>query len=177
MRHLIAGYSKGQMKIQQMAFMLVMIVIFFLMVGMVFFSIMFSNLRSTAEDLRQNEAKEIVKSISGSPELAFTSSRDCTQCIDFDKALYLKEMIQSGVYSGFWSLDYLVIEKVDPSLNGPIECTPVNFPDCTTITLIGNDNPGLAPAAFTSLAHWDKDMNDFRYDFGRIYASGVNLDK
>lgn len=172
MQHLTVGSSRGQMKIQQMAFMLVMIIIFFLLAGLVFFVFYFSSLQGSAETLREKEAREVVKSITGTPELAFTSSRDCTQCIDLDKALILKTMIASGAYTNFWEIDYLVIEKIDGEPEK--ECTPVNYPECNKVTLIENDQYGLATSSFAALARWDEDMNDFRYEFGRIHASGVN---
>jgi hypothetical protein len=167
---------KGQMKIQQMAFMLVATVIFFSMVGLIYFSITLTNLRTQAEDLRKNEAREIVKSISRTPELSFTSTTTCSQCLDLDKALLLKDLAHSGAYENFWDLDYLEVEIVYPHVSGQVECTRANYPNCNKLVIINKtENFGLASSAFVSLARWDPDMNDFRYEFGRIHASGENL--
>lgn len=161
------------MKIQQMAFMLVAVVIFFSIVGLIYFSITITNLRTQAENLRKNEAREIVKSISGTPELSFTSRSTCSQCLDLDKALLLKE---SSAYRNFWDLDYLEVEIIYPHISGQVECNRANYPNCNKLVIINkNENFGLASSAFVALARWDRDMNDFRYEFGRIHASGENL--
>ena len=164
------------MKIQQMAFMLVAVVIFFSMVGVIYFSITITNFRTQAENLRKNEASEIVKSITGAPELGFTSKTTCSQCLDLDKALLLKDLAQSGAYKNFWDLDYLEIEIVYPPVSGQVECTRANYPNCNRLVIINKtENFGLASSAFVALARWDSDMNEFRYEFGRIHASGDNL--
>src|SRR3989344_33731 len=92
MTDLTAIYSKkAQMKIQQMAFVLLAIMIFFAMVGLIYFTISIANVQASAEELRDNEARETVKKLSGSPELGFTSTTDCSSCIDLDKALILTD--------------------------------------------------------------------------------------
>jgi hypothetical protein len=164
------------MKIQQMAFMLVAVMIFFSMVGMIYFSISLANLRNQAKLLRENEAKEIVKSIAGAPELSFTSHSTASQCLDLDKALMLKDLAQSGTYKNFWKIDYLEIERVYPPVSGNVECTRANYPNCNRIVIINKTtNFGLASSAFVALARWDASINDFRYEFGRIHASGENI--
>ena len=90
MRRLFASYTKkAQLKIQQMSFVLVAIVIFFALVSLVYFSISFSSLQEDAEQLRKDEAKQLVRKLSNTPEFAFTSETDCAICIDFDKAMQL----------------------------------------------------------------------------------------
>lgn len=166
-----ASSSKAQMKIQQMAFMLVALMIFFALVGVVYFAISGSNLKQKAQDLEDKEAKEIVRKLSGSPELSFTSSTDCSSCIDIDKALFIKEI---PIYKEFWNLDYLMIEKFSSSATER-ECTRANYPDCTTITIIEKDDDIATQTAFVSLARWDEELSSgsFRYEIGRIHASGA----
>jgi hypothetical protein len=175
----IASYSKGQLKIQQTAFMLVLVVIFFFMVGLIYLSISLANLREKAQQLRDDEAKEIVRSISGLPELAFTSSSDCVSCIDFDKALQLSEALKSGPYENFWNFDFLMIEKIYPQTSPDVvECTASNYPDCNRLILISKTSDfGAAQSAFVTLARWDENMNYYRYELGRIHASGENVNK
>ncbi len=175
MRILVADSSKAQMKIQQMAFMIVALVIFFSLVALFYFSVSFSNLGKTAQSLQEDEARELVRKIGHSSELAFTSSSDCNSCIDFDKALMLKEMASAGIYSEFWNLDYLMIEKVYPK-SSEEECTRENYPNCGRITLIQKKSDfGAAAFAPVALARWDDGINRYRYDFGKIYASGGKL--
>ena len=173
MTDLFASSSKrAQMKIQQMAFMLVAVMIFFALVGLIYFAISLSNVQQKAGELAEKEAKEIVRKLSGSPELAFTASSDCSSCIDLDKAILLTRQEE---YKNFWNLDYLMIEKISPVMSSA-ECTISNYPDCGKITIIDKSGGSLATkTAFVSLARWDPTTNNFVYELGRIHASAREL--
>ena len=173
MKDCVAGYSKGQMKIQQMAFMLVVLVIFFSMVALVYFAFSFSGLKAQAQELRDDEAREIARKLASTPEFAFTSSSDCSSCIDFDKALIMKD---NAAYTRFWNLDYLMIERIYPK-DGNSLCAKNNYPDCNQLVVIDKSNSKIATkTAFVALAYWDQNLNDFRYELGRVHVSGNNLD-
>ncbi len=173
---LYARYSKGQMKIQQMAFVLVALMIFFGMAALVYFSFSMSNLKQNAQELKDKEGIEIVKKISTSPEFAF-GGRACSSCVDFDKILILKE---NAKYKKFWNLDYLTVEKVSNKTSLK-ECDRFTYPDCEVITVVKESgNFGAANAAFVTLARWDSGLGaggGFRYELGKIYASGRNLSR
>lgn len=170
MMHLSANYSKtGQMKIQEMAFVLVAIMIFFGLVALIFFSIRVSNLRESAGELREDEAKQLVRKLASTPEFSF---RNCQVCIDFDKVLELKGKKD---YQGFWNLDYLAVELVYPDKNG--ECNKSNYPECRSITIINKTQFGTAPDAFVSLCRWEQEKKGyFKCELGRIYASGKGIE-
>ena len=108
MKILIAGYSKGQIKIQQMAFVLVALMIFLALVALIYISFRVENIKGDVEDLGDQEAKELARKLSGTPEFSFTAE-DCSNCIDLDKVLILKER---KTYKDFWNLDYLQVERV-----------------------------------------------------------------
>ncbi|MBU0761012.1 MAG: hypothetical protein KJ600_01340 [Nanoarchaeota archaeon] len=153
--HRDAGYSKkGQLKIQQTAFMLVGLFIFFAMVAIVYFTISMKSLEGRAEDLREEEAKELARQLSGTPELAFTAGSGCSSCIDYDKA---RELSESLAYKKFWNLDYLVIERISPE---PRE----------DLVIIGNVEPTGTKIAFVALARWDRETQDYKYELGIIHA-------
>ena len=160
------------MKIQQMAFMLVAVMIFFALVGLIYFAISLSSVQERAAELADREAKEIVRKLSGSPELAFTGSSDCSSCIDFDKALLLA---RAAEYQNFWNLDYLMIEKISPTVSSA-ECTLSNYPNCNKITIADRATGSLATkTAFVSIARWDPTTENFHYELGRIHASARTL--
>ncbi len=166
--------KKAQMKIQQMAFMLVAVMIFFAMIALIYFSISLANLKAKAEQLREDEAIELVRQFAGTPEFAFTSSTDCVSCIDLDKVFYLKG---TEFTEKFWNLNYLMIEKVYPDgfTNTGIwtECSGVTYPNCNIIKLI-DGSEYQTKTAFVSLAHWDTNLGNtggWRYELGRIHAS------
>ena len=176
-RYNVSSSKKAQMKIQQMAFMLVAVMIFFAMIALIYFSISLSNLKAKAEQLREDEVLELARQLAGTPEFAFTSSTDCVSCIDLDKVFYLKE---TEFTKRFWNLNYLMIERVYPngftSSMDETECTSDSYRtgNCNKITLI--DGPEYqTKTAFVALARWDPSLasgtGGWRYELGRIHAS------
>jgi len=163
----LAGYSKGQMKIQQMAFVLIAIVIFFAMVAIVYFSIRVSNIRESAVLLREEEAKELVRKLAGTPEFMST---ECANCIDLDKIFILKD---KKSYDEFWDLKYLAVEIIYPVREE--ECDNANYPDCRRVTLIEEDDIGIPYSAFVSVCRWDSDRY-IKCELGKIYASGEGIE-
>lgn len=157
-------YSKGQMKIQEMAFVLVGIIIFFAMVSLVYISIRSSNLRQDAQDLSSDSAREMVRKLSSSPEFSWAA---CDGCVDLDKVSVLKGRKS---YSNFWDLDYLAVERVYPSFNSS-ECSSLSYPDCNKITIINKSlNYGTPSWSFVALC---RDSEGYtKCELGKIYASG-----
>src|SRR3989339_44031 len=164
----VARCSRGQMKIQEMAFVLVAMMIFFGLVALIFASINMNKLNSQTAVLRENDARELIRKIAGNSELGFTAMT-CSNCIDVDKALVLKEQ---RAYSGFFNLDYLMIERVFPSGKG--ECSIVNFPNCGTITIISSSGFLSAPYGYVSLCRYEgtRDKGYYKCELGRIHAAG-----
>lgn len=117
-----------------MAFMLIAVTLFFVLVGLFIVTIIFSNLKSSASIVKEENAMLLVSKIAESPEFscgdAFSESR--INCIDSDKAMALKGRIKS--YSDFWGVSGIEIAKIYPSENS--ECTSQNYPDCGKIILI-----------------------------------------
>ena len=102
------------MKIQQMAFMLMAITIFFVLVGM--FVLMFSlaGLKESAGELEQRNAMLLVTKLANSPEFSCGNSfgNNKVNCIDADKAMVLKGSMDK--YSSFWGsgIGNIVVRKV-----------------------------------------------------------------
>ena len=161
MKSLNVNYSKGQIKIQQMAFVLVAIMIFFGIVALFYLSVRTAGLRGDVDRLREDEAKGVVRKMSGSPEFAW-SVTDCASCVDFDKIMVLKNQVS---YNGFWDVPFLQIEKIYPSGEG--ECTKQNYPNCKTITLIDKGNY-VAHSAFVALCRYDSNLDYNKCELGKI---------
>lgn len=160
MKGLTANYSRGQIKIQQMAFVLVAIMIFFAIVALFYISIRSAGLKGDVNALREDEARESVKKISGSPEFAW-STTDCASCIDLDKVMALKERES---YRDFWDFPLLQIEKIYPESSG--ECTLQNYPECRTITLI-KEQDYIAHSAFVALCRYEGSIS--KCELGKVY--------
>ena len=114
--------NKAQLKIQQMAFMLMAVTLFFALVGMFVLVIKFSGLKESASILEEKNALLLVTKIANSPEFscgeAFGSAK--INCIDADKVMMLKENIEK--YKGFWGGETNIeIRKIYPK--GDVICT------------------------------------------------------
>jgi len=141
--------KKAQMKIQQMAFMLIAVTLFLVLAGLFIFTILFSNLKTSAKILEQENAVLLVSKLSNSPEFscenAFGGNR--LNCIDFDKAMALKE--NSDKYTGFWGVEGIEIKEIYPGTGK--ECTSQNYPDCGSITILSPKSGGTGTSNFAAL--------------------------
>jgi hypothetical protein len=163
--------KKAQLKVQQMAFVLVAIVIFFSLVALIYFTISLTSLQKDAQVLREQEAKKLVRKMSSSPELILTSQGDCSSCIDFDKAFMLsKSRPQFPNYAkNLLNLDYLVIERIYPEPT--IELCTFENKNCRELVIINDENYGAAESAFVTLGTWDSTRKDYKYELGIIHLS------
>ncbi len=147
--------KKAQMKIQQMAFMLMAITLFFVMVGMFLLVFRFSGLKESATMLEEKNAMLLVTKLANSPEFscgeAFGSNR--INCVDSDKVMMLKKNIAK--YSDFWGVAEIKIRKIYPN-NGNIVCTPGNYENCGVIEVLSKNVNLMPPASnFVSLCKKD----------------------
>ena len=165
MKILFVSFSrKGQLKIQQMAFVLVALIIFFALASLFYFSIRVASLQKDAEFLREQEVIENVRKISGTAEFIF-SAEDCSSCIDMDKALMLKDRAS---YKGFWkNVALLQIVRVHPTYNG-LECTKQNYPNCDKITLIEKDVGLIGHSAFAALCRYEENEGYNKCELGKV---------
>jgi len=165
-------FNKGQIKIQQMAFVLVALMIFFSLAALIYFAIYSSNIKETSIRLKQQEALEITRKLQGTPEFTFSQASDCSSCIDFDKVLLLKNRPS---YNNFWNLNYLMIEKISPPTPGG-ECTKTNYPNCNQTTIIPAKGDIETQSAFITLVRWVPEGSSgyYKYEFGKIHTSSLN---
>ena len=135
--------KRGQLKIQQMAFMLIAVTLFFVLAGMFVLVIKFAGLKESATTLEEKNAMLLVTKIANSPEFAcgeaFGSNK--INCIDADKVMMLKENIikyidVSKPKENFWGVaTNIEIRKIHPKPDEEIICNLGNYPDCNIINL------------------------------------------
>jgi hypothetical protein len=183
MTNLFVHSSKGgQLKIQQMAFVLVITMIFFAMIATVFVSIWLTSLRDTALRLEEEEAKKTAAAISGAPELSYTFKGEgkCASCVDLEKALALKTQSEyiSSTNQNFWNYDFFQIERIYPQIPAAYrnkECVKMDVPnwDCGKITLVkSTEGYGKTSTAYVTLVHYVPEQGGyFKYEIGRIFLS------
>jgi len=142
--------KNGQMKIQQMSFMLLGVFLFFALVGMIILTIKFSDLKQSATDLEEQNAMLLVTKLANSPEFSCGEAygNQKTDCIDEDKVMMLKENINK--YVNFWGVSNIEIKRIYPE-NKNIECTLSNYPNCDTIKLINKSSSGYDKFNFVAL--------------------------
>jgi len=158
---------KGQMKIQQMAFMLMAITLFFILVGLFALTWRFAGIKESALALEEKNTMLLATKIANSPEFSCGNSFGGSKlnCIDADKAMSLKENI--NYYIGFWgkNVNNIKIETVFP-VEARKDCTLSNYPDCNVIDLFEKGTQGLPYWNFVSICQKSTDE-------GRLYDKCV----
>jgi len=115
--------KKGQMKIQQMAFMIVAVFFFFLLAGLFFLNISFKDLKANAGQLYKDQAISSLEVIANMPELNYNSQESLT--LDEDKLKIMSGNF-SQIYNGFWQVASVKVYKVYPKFNKVIKCPSLN---------------------------------------------------
>lgn len=127
----------GQMKIQQMIFMIMAVAFLFILVGLFFLSITMNKLKESASNLGEKSSMLLVSKLANSPEFscgnAFGTSR--INCVDFDKLMALKD--NSAKYSDFWGVAKIELRKVYPE--SEVVCASSNYPNCGIIKILDKD--------------------------------------
>lgn len=160
--------KKGQMKIQQMAFMLIAVMVFFGLVALLIITVKFSGLKEQAVILAEENAMLLVSKLANSPEFscgnAFGGSR--TVCIDFDKVMALKS--EGEKYKDFWKVSKLEIVKIYPKSSE--ECALETYPDCGKITII--QGSGISTENFAALCRNEFDGENYdKCELAKILVS------
>ena len=120
--------NKAQLKIQQMAFMLLAVTLFFALVGLFFLSITISGTKNDFTNIQKENAQKILISLAASPE--FSCANGKPNCIDFDKALIMKNRQE---YKKFWQVNSIELRRLYPSIDKDIECSKGNYPNCNVL--------------------------------------------
>ena len=146
--------KKAQMKIQQMAFMLIAVTLFFALAGLFLITFVFSGLKDSAALLEEQNALSLVSKLANSPEFSCEQAfgTNNIKCIDGDKVMALKDSVLR--YSGFWGVDGIVIKKIYPK--DSTICTSENYPNCGEINIVSAES-GTGVSNFAILCRKAKD--------------------
>ena len=102
---------KAQMKIMQMAFMIVAVFFFFVLVGLFFLSIQFKDVKGSAAQLQRDQAISSLRVIADMPELSYDASEAVT--LDEDKLRIMSGNF-SRYYDDFWPVASVSVYKLWP---------------------------------------------------------------
>ena len=137
--------KKAQYKIQQMAFMILAVVFFFILVGLFFLGWQYKNIKSNAEQLQKEEAISSLRVIADMPELNCNSGRSF--CIDEDK---LNALINSSYnsYNDFWPVESIKVYRIYPKFEKEIKCPGLN---CNYFAVYDSKKANKEYAAYVSI--------------------------
>ena len=125
---LVSLNKKSQLKIQEMAFMIVAVFLFFILVGMFVLSLVFMNVREEANKIAEDRTLSSLSNLADSPEFSCVASK--SNCIDSDKLITL---VGRDVYQNFWPYNSLKVVRFSgfgKSEGEMVRCDVANYPDC-----------------------------------------------
>lgn len=158
---------KAQLKVQEMAFMLMAVVLFFILAFLFFMTIKYKQMYKEAGLIEQEKALSTVSKLADTAEFTCTFPRR-SLCVDEDKLLVMKDR---KAYAGFWPVTSLSVVRVFPETDnkdkGLVECTEANYPDCNLFSIYEKQGKGNEStetlSVFVSLCRKDT-KNNYVYE-------------
>jgi ABC-type sugar transport system permease subunit len=163
--------KKSQLKIQEMSFMILALVLLFIIVGLFFIMMVYSSLYKSANLAAKNRVVLGISNLAGSPEFTCGESN----CIDEDKLMALTWSNITN-YRNFWTFDSLRIVKssgFNKSKTELIKCTLGNYPNCDFFELYDKKSTSYSEEyTFSALCRKEKESTYIyeRCDIAKIYA-------
>ncbi len=152
--------KRGQIRIQEMSFMIVGVIIFFVLVGLFGFSILYNSLSDAANEISETRTFSAITNIADSPEFSCGEPN----CVDSDKVMALAGKKN---YENFWDFSHLRILKssgFNKSETEMIKCSLSNYPNCDLIEVYeGNIENYRAISSFVSLCRKEYE-NEYTYN-------------
>ena len=124
------GNKKAQLKIQEMAFMIIAIILFFILVGLFGLSIVYKNLQESATEIAEKKTLSAITNLAGTAEFICAGGK--SNCVDADK---LMALTGKKSYEDFWEFSSLSVVRYSGfSKEGDwIKCDLQTYPDCDVI--------------------------------------------
>lgn len=149
--------KKGQLRIQQMAFMIVAVVFFFVLVGLFFLGYQSKNITENFADLQKEQAIGSLKVIAGMTELNCDDSKEL--CLDNDKLLIMSK--ESKKYSDIWPVASVKVIKVYPAFEKRVNCPGI---DCNYYNVYDSGQKNVKEySTYVSICQKRED-NSYIYD-------------
>ncbi len=169
--------KKGQLRIQEMSFMLVAVALFFILVGLFVLSIVYAGINEEATRIAEDRTLSSLTNLADSPEFSCTTSK--SNCIDGDKLISL---LDKTAYQTFWpysSLEVIKLSGFGKDRSELVECTIANYPDCDLFKVYDkNVENERAISSFVAICRKDS-QNEYIYDKCEIakLVAGTKLDR
>ena len=151
--------KRGQLKIQEMAFMLVAVFLFFVLAGLFFMAVLSSGIQKSAVDIEMKKASGVIANLAGSAEFSCGKPN----CVDGDK---LVGMARNDDYRFFWptfeSLSIIRESGIGKS-TGLIECNIATYPNCDEYVIFDRGGNKTTTSSFIALCRLEKE-NGVKYE-------------
>lgn len=162
---------KGQLKIQEMAFMLVGVVLFFGLVMLFVLTIVYKGMYNQVNIINQEKTLTSLINLADSPEFRCVTTK--SNCIDGDKVISL---MNRTAYANFWpfsSLKVIRISGFNKDEKDLVQCNIANYATCGQINQ-GSSNS--ASSTFTNCPDCDIiNIYDKKVKGERVISSYVAL--
>ena len=159
------------MKIQQMAFMILAVFLFFILVGLFFLGIQFRDVKKSAMQLQTEQAISSLRVIADMPELNYDSHESLS--LDEDKLRIMSGNLGSH-YSEFWPVASVKVYKIYPKFDGLVNCPAL---DCNYYEVYENGQESVKTySTYVSICRRIKE-NGYVYDrceVGKLIVGVVN---
>jgi hypothetical protein len=119
---------KAQLKIQEMAFMLVAVLLFFILVGLFAMSIFYSKFVEEVNEVALSKTASSIQYIADSPEFACPGTNP--NCVDADKIIALSTKKDYEKFWEFSSLEVIRMSAFNKSEYQMTDCNLENYPNC-----------------------------------------------
>lgn len=153
--------KKAQMEIQEMAFVLLAVVILGAILFLIYARMQSSSIVEQASEIQEKKALSQIAIISSMPELSCSQSfspafgaGQIAICIDEDKLIEFKKISSKYKWQG---LSKIQIQRIYPAGTG--ECIEGNFVErnCATYTILDTGKANTTISSFASLCRQEKD--------------------
>ena len=154
--------KKGQLKIQQMAFVVMAIFLFFILVALFFVGWQYRSVQGSFEELQTEQAISFLKIVSDMPELNCDARESL--CLDEDKVRAMSSGNLGKSYEGFWPVASIKVYKVYPAFSesGVVKCP---LPDCNYYEVYDSGQGGIEEfSTYVSLCRPEKNGGFFYED-------------
>lgn len=160
--------KKAQMRIQQMAFMIIAVFFFFVLVGLFFIGWSYKDIKSNYEELQKEQALSSLKVISNMGELNCEENTEL--CLDEDKLVVMSRKD----YSDIWPVASIRVYQLYPKINKTVLCPA---PNCNYYQVYDSKQKNLKEfSTYVSICRRDT-QNSYQYEkcnIGKLIV-GVKL--
>ncbi len=128
---LVPKSKRSQLKIQEMSFMLIAVVLFFVLVGLFVLAVFYVRIFDQANNIAQERTLSSVRNIANSPELNCNNYK--SNCVDGDKLMALSMDNNYQRFFPYSSLRVVLISGFNKSYEDMNKCDSINYPNCELI--------------------------------------------